>query len=277
MIKRTRFAPSPSGLLHIGNAYSALQCEAWAKAHDAELILRIEDIDNTRCRPHFSASILDDLAWLDIHFTGEVVYQQQRLAFYASALQQLKAMGVLYACICSRKDIAIAAKKKSQQRHIDVQRFDHYPATCRLLQQELTQTNNTTHAFAWRINIERVKARLGEQLSWADFTGKKHTFLLDTLGDVVVGRKDITYSYHLSVVVDDALQGISHVIRGEDLRSSTPVHRMLQLLLGYASPVYEHHTLLLNHAGERLSKTKQSKSLKACREAGETAKQLRTL
>ncbi|MDQ6988454.1 MAG: tRNA glutamyl-Q(34) synthetase GluQRS [Mariprofundaceae bacterium] len=264
IVKRTRFAPSPTGYLHTGNAYSALWCAQWAKKHHAELVLRIEDIDFNRCRPEFATQILDDLAWLGISFEGEVVYQQQRLHFYQQALDKLMQLDVLYPCFCSRKKIREAHEQGASNSKL---KLDHYPYTCRHL--TLTQREKMGDTpFSWRLNQDKVVSLLGQTLFWTNSDGQKSMFDITSLGDVVIGRKDITFSYHLSVVVDDFLQGITHIIRGEDLLESTAIHIILQRLLAYSHPVYQHHPLLTDETGQRLAKSKQSISLKALRESG---------
>lgn len=276
MMLRTRFAPSPTGLLHIGNAYSALQCQAWAKQNNAALMLRIEDIDFTRCRPYFSAQIIDDLAWLGVQFDGDVVYQQQRLSLYEQALQTLIGMEVVYPCFCTRSQIDAALIDKSMHfQRLDINLFDNYPKKCALLSHAIQQQRMQIEPYVWRLDMSKVMAMLGEKMTWFGVDDAEHSFKLTSIGDVIVGRKDIRFSYHLSVVVDDALQGISHVIRGVDLLSSTPVHRVLQVLLGYDSPKYRHHTLIQDDHGQRLAKSKQSLTLKSLREQGVDAGALR--
>jgi len=256
----------------MGNAYSALQCEAWAKRHQAELLLRIEDLDVTRCRTDLSAQMIEDLTWLDIHFDGEVIYQEQRLHFYQDALNKLIELGVLYPCFCTRKKIQCRLKKQQLMPHAAL---DYYPYTCRALGAQEQKHRMLLQPFSWRLNQEKVEAILGKTLSWADVAQKEHIFVIKQVGDVIIGRKDITYSYHLSVVVDDFLQGITHVIRGEDLRSSTPVHKILQTLLAYPSPKYQHHELIVDECGQRLAKSKHSETLKSLRDAGFSAEYLR--
>ncbi len=263
---RTRFAPSPTGLLHIGNAYSALQCDLWAKQHQADLLLRVEDIDFTRCRPAFIQHMLDDLDWLGIKFDGEITYQQQRLPLYQQALEQLLEMDMLYPCFCTRKQL--------QGKLID-DLFDGYPGSCRHLSLLQRQEMRQTEPFSWRLDSREAIQILGEELYWTDGKGQQQPFRIENVGDVIIGRKDIHYSYHLAVVVDDASQDISHVIRGDDLRTSTPVHTILQHLLGYRRPQYHHHPLIKDHQGERLAKTKRSITLKSLRESGVTSEQLR--
>ena len=268
MMFKTRFAPSPTGLLHLGNIYSALQCESWAKEHHAALLLRIEDIDFTRCKPEFTQQMMDDLAWVGVSFDGDVMYQSQRLKLYDKALQKLISMGVLYPCFCTRKEI--------QTHSINSHALDNYPKTCCALDAEEVLKRKQNEAYAWRLDSQKVSAVVANQdLYWLDGDEKKQWFNLDDIGDVVIGRKDIQVSYHLAVVVDDAAQAITHVIRGRDLRDSTPVHRVLQLLLGYSSPLYIHHDLLLDTQGTRLAKSKDSTTLQSLREIGLSAVDVR--
>jgi len=256
----------------MGNAYSVLQCEAWAKHHQAEFLLRIEDIDITRCRTHLSAQMIEDLTWLDIHFDGEVVYQQQRQHYYQEALNKLIDLGVLYPCFCTRKHIQ---HKLENQQYKPQVLLDYYPYTCRNLTAQEQQQRMLLQPFSWRLNQEKVEIILGKELSWSDVAQKEHVFSIKQVGDVIIGRKDITYSYHLCVVVDDFLQGITHVVRGEDLRSSTPVHKILQALLAYPSPMYEHHQLIVDECGQRLAKSKYSETLKSLRDTRFSAQDLR--
>lgn len=274
-MKITRFAPSPTGLLHLGNAYSALICEQWAKKHDAALFLRVEDIDFTRCKPKFSKQMLDDLTWLGISFNA-ISFQQQRLVLYEQALQQLIDMDVLYPCFCTRKQVDTALASQKVNRNLKTEHcLDVYPGTCKHLDTELRQQQMLNMPYAWRLDCQTVFERIGQLCAWQDVQGHKHLFNVLDMGDVIIGRKDIQFSYHLCVVVDDAEQGITHVIRGEDLRSSTPVHRVLQCLLGYKSPQYLHHVLITNNEGIRLAKSKGSPTLQALRGNGVTAEQVR--
>ncbi|MDQ6981047.1 MAG: tRNA glutamyl-Q(34) synthetase GluQRS [Ghiorsea sp.] len=274
-MKKTRFAPSPTGLLHLGNAYSALVCEQWAKKHDAALFLRVEDIDFTRCKPKFSKQMLDDLTWLGISF-DVVSFQQQRLVLYEQALQQLIDMDVLYPCFCTRKQVNATLASQKVNRHLKTEHcLEAYPGTCKHLATELRQQQMLNMPYAWRLDCQTVFERVGKLCAWQDVQGHKHLFNVLDIGDVIIGRKDIRFSYHLCVVVDDAEQGITHVIRGEDLRSSTPVHHVLQRLLGYKSPQYLHHVLITNNEGVRLAKSKGSPALQALRENGVTAEQVR--
>lgn len=259
-MNKTRFAPSPTGLLHTGNIYSALVCHQWAQDNHAELILRIEDIDFTRCRPEFSEQLISDLTWMGITFT-DLSYQSQRLTAYQDALDKLIAMKLLYPCFCTRKEIQ---DTPSGYQYV----LDNYPKTCLSLTQTQRENACKNHAYAWRLNTLKVKDKLGDRLRWQDVDGSQPEFSIAEMGDVIIGRKDVHYSYHLAVVVDDALQGITHVIRGEDLRSSTMVHRVLQILLGYPEPIYFHHQLVKDAEGDRLAKTKKSITLKSLRDQG---------
>ena len=265
---RTRFAPSPTGLLHLGNVYSALQCEAWAKENRAELLLRIEDIDYMRCKAEFTQQIMDDLTWLGIAFDEEPSFQSSRLALYKNALDTLIDKGVLYPCFCTRKDI--------QETTIRHGSLDNYPKTCLTLSSEDIRILKQSKPFSWRLNTHAVQSMLGDSQYWLNGCQEKVLFQVSEIGDVIIGRKDIQYSYHLAVVVDDAAQGITHVIRGEDLKSSTPAHRILQQLLGYDSPLYIHHGLLMQTTDEKLSKSKQAFALKALREHGLTLIEVRS-
>ena len=274
-MKRTRFAPSPTGLLHLGNVYSALVCEHWAKEHDAQILLRVEDIDFTRCKPKHTEQMLDDLVWLGLSF-DEVSFQQQRLALYEKVLQQLIEMGVLYPCFCTRKEVDAALLAQKDKGNIQCSGLDPYPGTCKQLDKQQQQQKMQKQTYAWRLDCEAVSQQIGRQCAWYDMQNHEHCFdVLEDIGDVIIGRKDIRFSYHLCVVVDDAKQGITHVIRGEDLRSSTPVHSVLQCLLNYESPKYLHHKLITNQQGKRLAKSKASPALKSLRDSGATAKQVR--
>ncbi|MDQ6986307.1 MAG: tRNA glutamyl-Q(34) synthetase GluQRS [Mariprofundaceae bacterium] len=263
---RTRFAPSPTGYLHVGNALSALYCQQWAKNHHAQLLLRIEDIDSNRCRGEFSVAIIEDLQWLGLHWHGEIRYQSRHLDAYRQALARLRRMQVIYPCFCTRRDIQQEIQHLGLAPHTE-DSIPHYPGTCRRLSAaEQHYRQQTGQAFAWRIDIGRALEVTGP-LHWTDEHGQKHT-VGDSLNDAIIGRKDIGFSYHLAVVIDDAAQGVSHVIRGEDLRSSTDLHRLLQALLNLPTPVYIHHPLLCDTHGERLAKRNHAPSLRNIRTSG---------
>lgn len=271
---KTRFAPSPTGLLHVGNAYSALYCQQWAEKHHAESLLRIEDIDHTRCRDEYSDQLIEDLDWLGLNWQGEVRKQSNRHAAYRAALEKLEAMGVLYPCFCTRKQIQQEIEQMGIAPHAE-DHGDPYPGICRTIDHHQRKERQEHERFAWRLDIAAAMQQLDGLIHWTDGEGRSHEVTPSALGDMVIGRKDIGFSYHLAVVVDDADQGINHVIRGEDLRSSTPIHRLLQALLGLPSPVYIHHPLLLDSNGERLAKRNHATTLKSLREAGLAPEALR--
>lgn len=274
---RTRFAPSPTGHLHIGNAYSAWQCHQWREGNQAEFILRIEDIDHTRCRPEFSVQLIDDLQWLGLSWNGPVIYQSQRLPLYQRALDQLNQRQLIYPCFCTRKEIQAYHQNSMHiglAPHAD-EAYEHYPGICKTIPITIAQQRMQNEAFAWRLDSQHAFDVLDPDLSWRDQSGNNHPVLTSQVGDVVLGRKDIGFSYHLAVVVDDADQQITHVIRGEDLLTSTPIHRVLQGLLQLNSPIYQHHTLLKDHSGQRLAKRLQSTTLKGLRESGLSAQAVR--
>ena len=259
---RTRFAPSPTGHLHIGNAYSALMCQQWAEKHHARLLLRIEDIDHTRCRQNFIDDMLEDLRWLGLRWQGEPLKQSQRMQAYNQALDTLKTLGVLYPCFCTRKQIQAEIARMGVAPHHD-DAADPYPGTCR--NRKLGPANDT---FSWRLDIAKAYALIGKEIAWKDGKGHLHPVRPQFHGDVVLGRKDIGVSYHLAVCVDDAEQCITHVIRGADLKYSTGIHCLLQALLQLPSPTYIHHELLLDNHGQRLAKRHHAPTLRALRAEG---------
>jgi glutamyl-Q tRNA(Asp) synthetase len=238
----SRFAPSPTGQLHLGHAWSALLAHGTAHAENGRFLLRIEDIDSIRCHPEFTESIYEDLRWLGLSWDGEVMMQSQRTAIYHDALARLDAMGLIYRCACTRAQIGES----------------RYPGTCR----RLGRTEG-----AWRLDMAKAVSLTGP-LSWHDhYQGEIRADPLAE-GDIVIARKDIGTSYHLAVTVDDAAQGITHVVRGTDLFSATHVHRLLQALLGLPTPHYQHHPLIIGNDGTRLAKRKQSPALALLREQG---------
>jgi len=270
---RTRFAPSPTGHLHVGNAYSALLCQEWARLHDAELLLRIEDIDSNRCRAEFTADLIDDLIWLGFNWQGEIRYQSEHLNTYTQAMQQLKMAGLLYPCFCTRRDIQREIESAGLAPHAE-DMPEIYPGTCRNLSSQQREKNLADGLpCAWRLDVQAALEKTGE-LAWQDAGGRLNR-VSPQLNDAVIGRKDIGVSYHLAVVLDDAAQGITHVIRGEDLLSSTGLHRLLQAVLKLPSPVYLHHPLLCHADGERLAKRNGAPSLRELRTSGVCADTLR--
>jgi glutamyl-Q tRNA(Asp) synthetase len=263
----TRFAPSPTGYLHLGHAASAIAAYAFARAHNGKFILRIEDIDQSRCRANFVEAIYEDLAWLGLTWDMPVRVQSQHFADYQTALDKLRAQGLLYPCFCTRSDIAAATTAP----HGPEGRL--YPGTCKYLEGSAARIG-AGEPHAWRLHVDRAQALTGP-LRWQD----AHSGHMDanpaSLGDVVLARKDAPTSYHLAVTVDDALQGITHVVRGSDLFHATHMHRLLQALLDLPTPAYQHHALLIGPDGKRLSKRDASLSLHDLRRSGVSAADIR--
>ena len=250
----TRFAPSPTGRLHLGHAYSAILAHDFARTHDGRFLLRIEDIDGTRSRPEHVATIRDDLAWLGLEWDGDVVHQSQRLPAYAAALDRLREVGLLYRCYCTRAEIAAASLSAPHGAE------PLYPGTCR------NRRGDPGQPHCWRLDMAAAVARAGP-LTWTDH-GQEIPADPLAAGDVVLARKDAPASYHLAVTIDDAWQGITDVVRGRDLFDATHVHRLLQALLGLPTPHYHHHDLLTGPDGNRLAKRHGAPTLAALREAG---------
>ncbi|MDT8375557.1 MAG: tRNA glutamyl-Q(34) synthetase GluQRS [Mariprofundaceae bacterium] len=271
---RTRFAPSPTGLLHAGNAFSALLCQQWADKHHAGLLLRIEDIDHTRCRDEYTGQLIEDLGWLGLKWHGDILKQSEHQSRYRKALERLEELGVIYPCFCTRRHIQQEIERMGIAPHAE-DIGDPYPGICRQIDLHQRHERRLHERFAWRLDCAKAVGLAGESLTWRDEHGYHHPVNLSALGDMVIGRKDIGISYHLAVVVDDAWQGITHVIRGEDLLTSTPVHRLLQALLELPSPTYIHHPLLVDRDGERLAKRNSATTLKSLRDAGISADSLR--
>jgi len=269
---RTRFAPSPTGLLHVGNAYSALICQQWAEEHHAELLLRIEDIDHTRCRAAYADGILADLSWLGLDWPMPLRYQSHHPDDYRLALRRLRDMGVIYPCFCTRQQVAQEIARMASAPHAaDVP--STYPGLCRKLHADEQERRMQHEPYAWRLNVAKALDCIGQPLTWREESGQTHA--VNISHDVIIGRKDIGFSYHLAVVVDDAIQAVTHIIRGRDLASSTGIHRLLQQLLGLPEPVYIHHALLLKPDGERLAKRNHACTLSGLRQMGVEAQQLR--
>jgi glutamyl-Q tRNA(Asp) synthetase len=251
----TRFAPSPTGRLHPGHAYSALRAHDYAREREGSFLLRIEDIDPGRVRAEYVDGILEDMLWLGLEWDDEIVYQSERLDLYAAALEKLREAGLLYPCFCTRADIAASVSAPHGPEGA------LYPGTCRGL-----AAPDLSRPHAWRLDVARAMASTGP-LTWTDH-GTEIAARPDLLGDVVLARKDAPDSYHLAVTVDDAAQGVSDVVRGRDLFASTHVHRLLQALLELSVPAYHHHGLLADAAGERLAKRHGAASLADLRTAG---------
>lgn len=274
-----RFAPSPNGLLHRGHAYSALINQAWAAASGARLLVRMEDIDPDRCMPDFEAAILDDLAWLGIAHDGIVLRQSERFVAYADALQRLRKADLVYPCFCSRGQIAqVVATVHDWPRDPDGSPL--YPGTCRRLPASQRAARLAAGEPAgWRLDLRAALAQTPEALTWVEYgetsAGQTVPASPADWGDALLARKSVPTSYHLAVVVDDAAQSITDVLRGEDLRPATGLHRLMQTVLGLPEPRYHHHRLVLDDQGRKLSKSLRSQSLQALRASGITAAALR--
>jgi glutamyl-Q tRNA(Asp) synthetase len=255
----TRFAPSPSGRLHLGHAYSAAIGHARAREAGGKFRLRIEDLDQTRCRPEFVDSIFEDLGWLEIQWDEPVLVQSQRSAKYQAALDDLRARGLAYACFCTRADIAQSVTAP----HGDA--ATSYPGTCRNMPDDPERRATTPHC--WRLDSTKALAIAGLP-SWTETDRRTFTAQASNIGDAILARKDAPASYHLSCVVDDAASGVTMVVRGADLGPSTPIQRLLQQLLGLPEPSYLHHPLVTHEDGRRLAKRELAPTLAAMRESG---------
>lgn len=270
----TRFAPSPTGPLHLGHAFSALTAWDRAQAIGGTFLLRIEDIDRPRCRPEYEAAIHDDLHWLGIDWPNQVMRQSDRLPAYADALAQLTAMGLTYACHCTRGDIraALSAPQEGVTLGPD---GPVYHGTCRgKALAEVGAAIRLDMAAAIKITGQISFDDSGER---AGSHGYTPDFMIENIGDIVLARRDIGTSYHLSVVVDDAAQHISEVVRGADLFEATPIHVLLQHLLGLPTPRYHHHRLIRDASGKRLAKRDDARALAKYRAEGVTPQQIRAM
>lgn len=278
-----RFAPSPNGYLHLGHARSALLNDALARRIGGRLLLRIEDIDLQRSRPVFEDAIVEDLRWLGLSWEEPVLRQSEHMADYVGALARLRAERLVYRCFCSRSDTerAVAAAERGGTRWPrDPDGAPLHAGPCaRLAHAESEARAEAGEPHAWRLAMDRSLGRIARPLTcdaW-DPDGGVATVPVAAAdwGDVLVARRDVPTSYHLSVVFDDARQGVTHVVRGEDLRAATAVHRVLQELLGLPAPLYHHHPLVLDEDGRKLAKSRGSTSLRALRAEGITAGQVR--
>lgn len=269
----TRFAPSPTGYLHRGHAFSALTAFQAAQEAGGRFVLRIEDIDATRSRPEYEAAILEDLAWLGLAWEQPVRRQSEHLADYHAAIEALRERGLVYRCFKTRKEL-------------DIGRAPHEPAVpyrgAPLPADEEAERLSRGEAFAWRLSLDAAQAALG---GFADLAFVEEgagpggeTGLVaarpETAGDIVLARKDVGVAYHLAVVLDDALQGVTHVIRGVDLFEAAHIQRLLQALLGLPTPTYHHHRLLLGPDGKRYAKRDKAQTLRELRAAGVTPRDL---
>jgi glutamyl-Q tRNA(Asp) synthetase len=255
----TRFAPSPTGRLHLGHAYSAVLGHARARESGGKFLLRIEDLDQTRSRPEFVGGIHEDLRWLGLDWDEPVFVQSQRTQAYEQALERLKQRGLAYACFCTRADIA----QSLTAPHGDA--ATSYPGTCRALPDDPERRATTPHC--WRLDSAKALREAGVP-TWTEADGRSFTAAEREIGDAILARKDAPASYHLSCVVDDAESGVSMVVRGADLRASTPIQRLLQQLLGLPEPTYLHHPLVAHADGRRLAKRDLAPTLAAMRGEG---------
>ncbi|MBC7966010.1 MAG: tRNA glutamyl-Q(34) synthetase GluQRS [Fuerstia sp.] len=270
----TRFAPSPTGLLHPGHAFSALFAFEAARRNGGRFVLRIEDIDFTRCRREFEDAILEDLAWLGIAWETPVRRQSDHLHEYATAAEQLRVRGLLYPCFCTRKDIQREIEAAGAAPHGPEGPL--YPGLCRSLSEDERQSRIASgESFAMRLDLNRALAETGGDLEWIDLERGPQQAQPEILGDVVLVRKDIGCSYHLAVVMDDALQGVTRITRGEDLFEATHVQRLLQALLDLPTPEYHHHPLICDWQGKRFAKRDDAETLRSLRLRGVTVSQLR--
>ena len=263
----TRFAPSPTGYLHLGHAFAALTAWGRARAAGGRFLLRIEDIDPGRCRPDFAAAIEEDLAWLGIDWDGDVRVQSAHLPEYRAVLDRLSRRGLLYPCFCTRAAIAREVAAAAAAPH-GPDGGPLYPGTCRALSPGARAARIAAgEAYALRLDMARAVAAVGTPLSFHEENEGRVMCHPERFGDVVLGRKDAPASYHVCVTHDDALQGVTLVTRGEDLRPATDLHRLLQALMGWPAPAYAHHRLLTDPAGRRLAKRDGAATLRALRAA----------
>ena len=280
-----RFAPSPNGYLHLGHAYSALLNYDMARACDGQLLLRIENIDTTRCRPEYETAIYEDLHWLGISWSEPVRRQSEHFADYRAAVAKLEAAGLLYPSFESRSEIAamVAERDRAGPWPRDPDGVPLYPGTARSMPpDERARRRRAGKPFALRLDADAAAACAGP-LAWSESgsgpqrqTGRV-TAEPQRWGDVVLARKELPTSYHLAVVVDDALQGVTDVVRGQDLFWATGVHRLLQALLGLPEPAYHHHRLILDDEGRKLSKATRATSLRQLRAAAISAADIRRM
>jgi glutamyl-Q tRNA(Asp) synthetase len=271
----TRFAPSPTGRLHLGHAYAALFAARAAREAQGRFLLRIEDIDATRCRPEFEQAIYDDLDWLGLSWKQPVRRQSEHMTDYAAALDRLKALGLIYPCFCTRAEIRAEIARAGAAPHGSEGPL--YPGTCRRLDEaERAHRIGSGTPYALRLDAEKASGIAGP-LAWHD--GARGTVTADwrTHGDVVLARKETPTSYHLAVTLDDHLQGVTLVTRGTDLFEATHIHRLLQALLGLNTPDYHHHDMIAGPGGERLAKRAGAPTLQSLREAGRTPAEVRAM
>jgi glutamyl-Q tRNA(Asp) synthetase len=274
----TRFAPSPTGYLHLGHAHSALMAWRRARAMCGRFLLRLEDIDQGRCRPEFAEAILEDLAWLGLDWDGEVRVQSRHLAEYRTTLDGLAARGLVYPCFCTRREIAREAERAASAPHKNPDGAPLYPGTCRHRSaDERAARIAAGQAYALRLDTKHAMYLAGGGLAFGEDGEGRIVCRPERFGDVVLGRKDAPASYHLCVTHDDALQGVTLVTRGIDLKPATDLHRLLQVLMDWPEPAYAHHRLLTGADGRRLAKRDQATTLRELRANGRSPAEVRVL
>lgn len=272
MAEVTRFAPSPTGWLHLGHAYAALFAQEAAAG--GRFLIRLEDIDGTRARPEYEEAIFEDLEWLGLNWERPVRRQSDHFDDYRSALAKLEALGVLYPCFCTRREIQEEISRAGNAPQGPDGPL--YPGTCRNRStDERADRIAAGEAYALRLDVAKAAAQVSGRLDWADRGRGSFLAHPDVFGDVVLARKDTPTSYHLAVVVDDALQGVTLVTRGEDLLEATHLHRLLQELLALPVPEWHHHQLITDETGKRLAKRDDARSLRSLRAAGWTPERVR--
>ena len=263
----TRFAPSPTGYLHLGHAYSAQFAHDAARFCGGTFLVRLEDIDAGRCRQEFAEAIFDDLNWLGLRFEQPVRRQSEHLSVYDQAIGWLCEEDLVYPCFCTRKQVRAEVEDAGRAPHGPSGELI-YPGTCRHISEEDRQTRMSRgEPYAWRLNVAACLERSGP-LTWFDCRAGVVEADPASLGDIVLGRKDVRTSYHLAVTIDDALQGVTLVTRGEDLFHATHIHRLLQAVLGLKTPRYYHHNLIVDRSGQRMSKRNRAVTLRHFRDIG---------
>jgi glutamyl-Q tRNA(Asp) synthetase len=276
----TRFAPSPTGYLHLGHAFAAITAHETAKRRGGRFLLRIENIDRIRCRPEFEQAISDDLAWLALQWEQPVLRQSERFEAYRTALEELDSQGLLYPCFCTRAEIAAEIAGSAEAPHGPEGPL--YPGTCRALRKDEQKKRIESGAsYALRLDVQKAAERTSALQFEEHGSGpgdERGTIIVDPLlfGDIVLARKDVPASYHLAVVVDDASQGVTLVTRGSDLFAATHVQRLLQVLLNLPAPAYAHHRLVLDERGRKFSKRDRAVTLRELRANGAAPEEIRS-
>jgi glutamyl-Q tRNA(Asp) synthetase len=274
-----RFAPSPNGYLHLGHAYSALLNRQIAREREGRLLIRIEDIDPERSRPHFEAALLEDLAWLGLEWEQPPRRQSEHLCEYRAVLEELKRRGLAYPCFCSRTEVVVrCAVEKAWPRDPDGSLL--YPGTCRGLSRAEREARIAAGArFSLRLDMAKAIQGVEAPLTYPECHEERESVAVAVdparWGDALIGRRDVPASYHIACTIDDEIQGVTDVVRGVDLEAATSLHRLLQSLLGLKTPVYRHHRLVLDEVGHKLAKSRSAVSLRDLRAQGVTPKEVR--